>query len=177
MRQPEKGLICSVCKQQLTRSYSQDLECYPDQREMNLLCIRNPVWSIGMTHTLFFTIMNVFLSRLSFESYLYVYHLFQVWFHLFYVYQLQTIIKQVKNTELYFFYWRQAPRFILPFFHFGLCVLMYKTYWLGGMAADMCLYLYFYEHLEIIQLINQNRGFMFASLQTPKRRQRLLSSS
>lgn len=174
-RQPEKGLICAVCKQQLTRTYSQELEYYPDQREINLLCIEKPFWSIGMNHTLFFTIMNVFLTTLSSQYHLHAYHLFQILFHLFYLCQLHSLVKKVKNMDLYMFYWRQAPRFILPFFHFSLCVLIYKTYWLGGAAADMCLFMYIYEHLEVIQLMNQNRGFMFASLKSQKRL--LLSSS
>lgn len=161
-REPIKGLECAVCKEELARNYPEELEYYPNPREVNLLCIGNPFWCIGMTHTLFFTLVNIFFAKAT-VNHLLVYHLFQIGFHIFYISQLYSLIRLVKNVEMYMYYWRQAPRFILPFFHFGLCAVIYKTYWLGGAAADVCLFIYLYEHLEVIQLLNQNRGFVFTS--------------
>jgi hypothetical protein len=74
-----------------------------------------------------------------------------------------TLLKHVKNRELYLTMWIDRQRCIIIPIHFLVFFGMTKTLWLGGMASDLCLFLYLYEHYDILGKINEKHNFMFIS--------------
>jgi hypothetical protein len=72
-------------------------------------------------------------------------------------------VYQVHNRQAYALEWQQLPRPLLPMIHSYLLLILPRTGVLGGIAANMCMIYYFYEHRRILDQINRDRQLRFVS--------------
>ena len=158
---PDKGLLCSACGTRLARSFSHELEGNPIQFPWVLSCLQNPLVLVTYVHVCFF-LMYLLLSQTTLEPF-FLYKLTQYIFHGIKIGKMIALISYVQNKSFYCKLWLKNRRILLPVVHIYVLYAMEQTYVLGGMSADICMCIYFYEHLAIVQKINDNRSFVFTN--------------
>ena len=168
-QRPDRGLSCGQCLQPLAKTRTRVLE---DLSVVDLYLresrIYNPITIFTIYHSCFFTTAFA-LYPYYIQHPLLVYGGFQTIFHAMYICGLYVLFEKVQNKREYLQCWLTQERIGLLICHFSFLLLMLKTHVLGGLSADLCLYLYFFEHYEILQEMNMKSKFIFVSRPTGHR--------
>ena len=101
----------------------------------------------------------------SSEQILRLYHVFQGMVHGMFLMRLGWFFSRVKNVELFKKEWFSRSIQLVPFLHVGCLSMMWKTGFLGGIAADCCIVLYCYELFDVCHMINESQTFTFMNRQ------------
>ncbi len=157
--QPEKGMSCSVCLDELAYRTSCVMECIQKPDGLLGVSLHKPFSMCLVYHLIYIYIFHTALGLPSRSTYA----IFQGGLHGFYLYGLGFLISHVKNRALYREEWITKARIVLLLLHVYLLASIERTGWLGGIAADMCLPVYFYEHYIILQSFNSNYRIEFIS--------------
>ncbi len=155
---PEKGLRCSACNTYLARKFTHILEMNPLQFPFMQGCVQNPMIIVAYVHFVFFMAYICFYNQIKYED---VYIFVQLMFHGLQIGKLSYFIYKIQNQRRYWRLWLQNRRIVLPLVHLFIATKLQQTLFIGGVAADICMCIYFYEHLAIVQAINDRRSFMF----------------
>lgn len=161
--EPTKGLYCSVCLEPFAREGILEEEILPHEYELSVLYIHNPHLAILMSHGWFIVWFHYIWPIESSEQYSLFYHMFQGGLHGLYLLRLQSFFYRVKNVEPFIKEWLNRSILFLPLIHVGCLAMMWKTGFLGGIAADYCMFLYFYDLFDICHTINQRQSFVFTN--------------
>jgi hypothetical protein len=161
--QPERALHCSACLDVYQRRDSVKVEdISPFSYFMNLK-LKSPFTIIIATQCTLFTIIY---SEMTPWKPLHLYSLYQILNHICHFYYLSSVVRKIKNKKLYNQQWVSISRIILMMLHSYLLFTLPSTAWIGGIASEYCLCIYFYEHLHIINEINNKHTFYFVSRRT-----------
>lgn len=158
---PDKGLQCSACGTMLARKFSHELEDNPVQFPWMGVCLQNPMVIIGYVHACFL-LLYILTLQTTIEPH-FLYTLVQYIFHGMQIGKLIALVSHVHHQSLYWKLWLNNRRILLPIVHIYLLYIFEYAYLLGGISADICMCIYFYEHLSIIQLLNDKRTFVFTN--------------
>jgi hypothetical protein len=163
--QPERGLECSVCKTRLaTRRYDQ-IEQIPTQEEIQWWCVSVPLFNLIFLHFLVGFVNLLLLSNGTQLQFIFpVYYCIQAMTHIFYGAKLYSALDHVKQPQKYITLWCRPHRLGLIGAHIGFVCGIPYTATLTGMAADICLVTYFYEHIEVLKELNEDAQIEFCSL-------------
>jgi hypothetical protein len=158
--QPTKGLICSVCKIEYARKFNMRMENIPTPDMLETIPLQHPLYTVIGNHFMFFGFLYGILP--VFIPYkLAAYYIYQGIYHLYYTLEMLNLVRMVQEKNVYLGMWYEECRFILPIVHVCLLLSIGETYWVAGMSADICMLMYFYEHLEILKELNMVRSFVF----------------
>jgi hypothetical protein len=160
--QPTKGLICSVCKVEFARKFNIRDEPLPTHEMLEMIPLQHPLYTIIGNHFMLFGFMYGIAPVIIPYKNL-VYHMYQLVYHAYYLWEFSVLVNNVRDTSLYWRMWRKDFRYILPIAHLSFLLSIGKTYWVSGMSADICMLVYFFEHLEILSQLNTMRTFMFVN--------------
>lgn len=171
VQRPDRGLLCGSCIQPLARLQTRAIEDLESvQYYLQEARIYNPITILTIYHSCFFT--TVFALYPYYVAHpLRFYALFQGIFHTMFLSGLYVLVSRVQNKNEYRSMWMTMERCGLVACHLSFLMLMVKTHVLGGLSADVCLFLYFFEHLEILQEMNAKGCFVFVSKPSRQRRQ------
>lgn len=114
---------------------------------------------IVFSHWFYITMLTYMHIPLS--DFLYV--AYQFFWHFAVIFEFLYAVYQVHNRQAYALEWQQLPRPLLPMIHSYLLLILPRTGVLGGIAANMCMIYYFYEHRRILDQINRDRQLRFVS--------------
>lgn len=172
-QRPDRGLRCGSCLQPLYKKRKNDLEDieFIDAQLRNYK-IYSPITIITIYHPIFFTgaiALYPYYSEYPFAFYAF----FQVIIHSIYIYGFWNLYSCVNNKPLYLHYWTRKSRLFLFVCHILSLLFMLKTQVLSGITADLCLYLYYLEHIDICLDINLRNRIVFLSRPRNWRRQLL----
>jgi hypothetical protein len=167
---PDKGLVCGTCQETFTTHVLSKIEDIPFLHNYFLQYrLFFPLSSISLYHSVFYAVVFTLFPW-------YIHHplrwyvIFQGCIHAVYFIGFAELVNKVQNPERYRAAWMERERLLLVALHAFFLVIMLKTYMLGGISANLCMYLYYYEHYDIVQKINQQHTFMFVSRPTQRRR-------
>jgi hypothetical protein len=160
--QPEKGLKCSVCLDELAYRTTCFVENVEKPEGILGVSLEKPVHAIFLYH-LFYMYFFHTPSGISLVSPQTMYLLSQCVLHGLYFYQFGLLVSQVKNRILYREEWITTSRIVLVLLHVYLLASLERTGWVGGAAVDMCIHVYFYEHYTILHKFNKNYRIEFVS--------------
>lgn len=76
-------------------------------------------------------------------------------------FELICAVYGVNNRRAYARHWMSFARPLLPIAHTYLLLILPVTGVLGGVAADMCMVYYFYQHYEILAAMNHDAQIRF----------------
>jgi len=155
---PEMGLRCSACNRYLARKFTHTLETNPLQLPFMNGCVQNPMLIVAYVHIVFFMIYICVSDRIKSDD---LYILVQSIFHGIQIGKLGICITKIQNQGYYWRLWFQNRRLLLPIVHLFILTRLYQTSFIGGVSADICMCIYFYEHIVIVQEINDRRTFEF----------------
>ncbi len=159
--EPVKGLRCSACLEPFSRQGMLELEVLPTDGDLQTLFINKPYLAILFSHWCFIGCNHFIVTMYGPIHYLFIYHIFQIAFHGTYMWSLHILFSQIKNIDVFMKEWMTRSIQIVPFIHVYCLATMWKTGFLGGIAADMCLFLYIYEIFDVLHTINQQQTFVF----------------
>lgn len=159
IQEPIRGALCAVCTYRYSMKPLRRLEVWQPVSLFTHIHLYYPFPTILFTHWLFMFSLSCIQSTITID----VYTLYQLVWHLIMVSSYMHMVYRVENRLEYALHWTREMRPLLPVMHtYFLCILP-KVSILGGIAADMCMIYYFYEHYRILNLINQNRRVEFLS--------------
>ena len=173
--EPTKGLHCSACLEAFSREGVLERESIPHEYELSILNIHRPHVAILMSHWCFVVLFHYILPITTTERYALMYHLFQGGMHGVYLLRLRTFFSRVKNVELFMKEWFSRSIQLIPLIHVGCLATMWKTGFLGGIAADLCMFLYFYELFDVLYILNHKQPFVFTNRLTQERQESFAS--
>jgi hypothetical protein len=158
--EPERGLKCSACLEEFAQDVRVVREKIEEFPSFLYFVYNRPFIAILCAHWLYLAVLynSLVHSLLSHET---MYSLFQTGLHILAFNEISLLVNQVKNKEMYRNEWKKAPRFLLPFVHSTCLCIIPETKWIGGMASNICLYYYFFEHVDILEQINQSIKISF----------------
>lgn len=166
---PDRGFVCGTCQQPLAKRPMDELEdlvfvdcVFYEYR------ILDPLSTVFLEYTILTVIVFIFYP-FYIETPLWYHCIFQGCLHIYYSQAVYMLLKNVKNLKKYSFYWRQPSRYSLFFLHGFFLSTCPVTYGLGGIGASICLFLYFYEHYEILEDMNRKNTITFISKPTLRR--------
>lgn len=160
--QPTKGLTCSVCKIAFTRTFNMLIEQIPTYTMLENVPLQHPLYTIVGNHFMLFGFVHGIVP--AFIPYEYsLYAAYQIAFHLYYMFEFAALIAPVRARKIYWTRWLKDYRYILPLAHLCFLASIGQTFWVAGMSADICMLMYFFEHLEILTELNQRATFEFTN--------------
>lgn len=172
-QRPDRGLHCGSCLQPLYKLKQNALEdIHFIDTQLKIYNIYNPMSILSMYHPLFFSSVVV-VYTIYLEYPITFYFIFQAIFHSIYIYGFMELYSNVKNKPLYIQQWKKTDRLLLFVCHLVSLFFIFKTQFLSGITADLCMYLYYLEHLDIAMDINQQNKVVFLSRPRNWRRQLL----
>lgn len=160
--EPSKALHCSVCLEPFSKETMRSVEDLNIFKPYLHILLKKPFFSVLLNHWIYFSCYSN-LNNFRPVSFSVSYTIYQSFIHLVVFAYLIGFILDTKNKSLYFQLWMTKNRLLLIPIHLFLFLGMVKTTWIGGMSSNVCLYLYFYEHLTILTEINQKNTFIFIS--------------
>ena len=159
--EPLKGHSCNVCSYMYQMEHTSPIETWQNVRLFLHIHLYYPFLSILITH---WACISCFAyTHILFDDSLYM--LYQFLWHIGMGLEYMYAVYGIKNRRVYAMYWKKYPRCLLPVIHSYFLLFLPKTGILGGMAANMCMMYYFYEHYEIINSMNTNVRMRFLSRQ------------
>ncbi len=159
--EPTKGLRCSACLKPFSRQGILELENLPTDGDLQTLFINKPHLAILFSHWCFIGCAHFIVTIYGPLDYLVLYHIFQAGFHGVYMWGLHIVCSHIKNIDVCMKEWFSRSIQVVPFIHVVCLATMWKTGFLGGIAADLCIFLYFYELFDVLHTINQQQSFVF----------------
>ena len=170
IEKPDKGLVCGTCKIPYARLQLSEME---DLQILQVLLQEYraffPFSQILTQHAVFYSVVFAFYPWYVINP-LRWYVGFQGFLHAIYFFGLWQLIQQVKNRRQYLECWKDPFRMVLIGLHLFFIGTMLKTHALGGISANLCMHLYYFEHFEIVHAINKDHAFVFVSRSTGLRR-------
>ena len=158
---PHKGLHCSACGTRLARTFSNELEHNPVQFPWIVFSLQNPLVLVLYVHSVFLLLYILTLQTTIQPQF--VYTLVQSVFHGLQIGKMIALVSYIHNQSVYWKLWLTSRRILLPIIHCYILYSMTYTYFIGGISADICMCIYFYEHIAIVQLMNDQRSFVFTN--------------
>lgn len=169
---PVRGLSCGMCKEEYTLQYSYAPEHVPTYQEYLQMGVNPPLAFIAIYNWLLLTIHASMFPSFS-PNHMVLCFIGQGLFHGAYAVKFYTLIRTLENPKRYWLQWRTPYRIGLVLCH-AVCLLsMFKTLWLHGIAADVLVFLYFFEHIDILHELNQKNDFRFTNRPAVRRRPRI----
>ncbi len=156
---PSKGDRCNVCSFIYKQGPSPLFEDWPTTNLIVSLHLFYPFPMILISHWFYFTL----LSYAHVRSDANVYVIYQLGWHLAMSFEFLSAVYRIQNRRAYALEWRRLPRPILPLIHSYLLLILGKTGCIGGVASNICMVYYFYEHRKIIDTLNTNPQRVFLS--------------
>jgi hypothetical protein len=160
--QPTKGLNCSVCKIAFQRKFNQIVEQIPTYTMLEQIPLQHPFYTVIGNHLMFFGFLYGITPVLIPYRHI-LYTVYQLIFHMYYGFEFVGFISQLRTQKMYWSLWLQDYRYVLPLAHVCFVASMTQTFWVAGMSADICVMMYFFEHLEILSQLNQLATFEFTN--------------
>jgi hypothetical protein len=151
-KKPQTGHICNSCKYECVRNYPIEYERIPSIFTVNIAYGTSPCICILVHHFLFFMVAYPFFSKTN--RYL-LYICLQLYIHIVYANMFNSMIHTVRNKTLYMKLWSSTSRIYLPVMHLYLLCMIPYVQWIGGFGANMCMFMYYYEHYRILESINK----------------------
>jgi hypothetical protein len=161
--EPTRGLNCSACLEAFSREGIVELETIPPFYELMDLNVYRPHVSIFVSHWCFIAWFHFIWPVTTPERYTLMYHLFQGVYHGIYLLRLRTFLSRVKNPKVFMKELCSRSILLIPFLHMGCLATMWKTGFLGGISADVCMFMYVYECFDVLHAINAQRSFTFTN--------------
>ena len=159
IQSPTRGDRCNVCSYIYKQDKQSALEGWESTSLFVALHLFHPFPMILFSHWFYFTI----LSYVRIQSSDLLYTIYQLLFHAAMSFEFLYAVYRVQNRHAYAIEWRRLPRPLLPMIHSYLLLILPTTGVLGGIAANMCMVYYFYEHRYILRYLNENRRLQFLS--------------
>jgi len=148
--------ICNECCIEYERVYTPELEKLDSFSKVNSISLHLPVLYIYTFH-----LLVLFLKSYYKTNYMILYIPYQYLFHVLYFIKFVELFLYIKNKKLYIKLWKSNNRLYLPFLHLYFLFLIPSTYCLAGISANMCVYMYFYEHYQIVSIINNRSKLVY----------------
>ncbi len=161
--EPARGIRCNSCLTEYDREASHSIESLHTPHIFVLIKMNHPLFSILLCHWILILMFNISGSIIYLTDTKLCYICYQVINQLYVFYELSGIIYHVKNKYMYMKMWLTRDRVMLMFLHSYLLATLPETTWIGGMAAEYVVCLYFYTHYKILETINRNYTFRFLS--------------
>ncbi len=155
-REPEKGRRCNVCSYVYHQEYTSPIEDIENMNIFVYIHLQYPLLSIIVLHWAYLTLF----------PYSHSYTIYQFVWNSVMGFEYLRLVYRVKNRKTYAMHWKKFVRPLLPSFHSYLLLSLPKTGILGGIAANMCMIYYFYEHYDIV--ITMNKGVQTRFLSRPR---------
>lgn len=160
--QPVLGLQCSACKTQLAKAYPHAVEDFPTATFRDTIGLEHPFRMVLLGHSLY--ILGAFgFGELTYEIKISLYILYQWFFHLFYLFFFVKCVQKVQNQVAYALEWCKPSRLGLLVLHGWILYTIPSTFMIGGLASDLFIFVYFYEHYSIILSMNHQNEFIFVN--------------
>ncbi len=150
LHQPSKGLFCSLCLDELARTFARPVEDTTGLPHFN-----KPYAAILLYHCF----CLAFLSR---DAYMFLQVILSVMFCA-HNYGLYRRVKD-RNKTIYLRGWLKKWRWVLPFVHLFVFFTIPFSYWLGGISGNLLLWVYLEEHKRILEEMNEANEMVFISL-------------
>jgi hypothetical protein len=160
--EPLKALQCSVCLETFSKVLIHPLEDLEIYKPYLHLILQKPLFSVLLWNWIYFSVYTNF-NNLSIANFQISYSIYQLFLHVVSFSYFIGLLSNVKNKTTYFSIWKDKSRIIILPIHLILFLGIPKTTWIGGMASDVFLFLYFYEHIDILAKINEKHNFAFTS--------------
>jgi len=151
---------CSSCLEEYTRAFPTGYELYPPFFTLNIPYGTAPIACIYINHWCYFMVAGLIIP---FSARIYVYCMLQGVVHGIYSLKFLEYYTMLHNKQYYQSLWLKNDRLVLPILHFILILMIPYTQWVSGMGANMCLYLYVYEHYYILDDINKEYKIRFTN--------------
>jgi hypothetical protein len=161
--EPTKGLRCSACLEPFSRKGICEREIIPDEYELSILCVNKPHIAILFSHWCFIGSAYIICPVEPYYFYKLLYHIFQCGFHGMHLWWLRRFFSRVKNVDVCMKELFSRSIQFVPLLHMVCLATMWKTGILGGMAADVCIFLYYYELFDVLHTINTQQSFQFTN--------------
>jgi hypothetical protein len=145
LHQPSKGLFCSLCLDELSRVHVK-----PVEDTSFLIHFEKPFVIIYFYQYICFALMSKDAYVLS-----------QVLLSVLFCAHNYSLYKRVKNKGMYLMRWMKKYRFLLPFLHLCVFFTIPYTYWVGGVSANIVMWMYLQEHWDILEEINSSNEVKF----------------
>lgn len=158
---PDKGLHCSACGTRLARTFSHELEHNPVQFPWIVFSLQNPLVLVLYVHAVFL-LLYILTLRTTIQSQV-LYTFVQSIFHGLQFGKMVALVSYIHNQTGYWKLWISSRRILLPIIHSYILYGMGTTYLIGGISADICMCVYFYEHIAIVHTMNDQRTFVFTN--------------
>jgi hypothetical protein len=156
---PTKGVKCGVCTYMYTMKPLQRLEVWQPVSLFVHIHLYYPLPAILCTHWAYMFL----LSCMNIDFYIPMYLVYQYFWHLIMASSYVHTLQGVENRRQYALHWTRDMRLFLPIVHsYFLCIIP-KAGLIPGVAANMCMIYYFYEHYKVLNAMNQNRRIEFVS--------------
>ena len=159
IQSPRRGGSCTVCSYIYHKEYSKSIEKFQNTTLFVNLHLYQPFAMIVMSHWVFLSVfpyMNIPFTDTIYILYQFIWHISILLDFLYAVYKVQ-------RRDEYVLHWQQRLRPLLPLIHTYLLLILPRTGVLGGIAANLCMIHYFYEHYTILNSMNANIQWRFMS--------------
>ncbi len=160
--QPILGLECSACKTQLAKAYPRAKEEFPFNTLRDTIGLEHPFRMVGVGHSIYI-LFTYGLVDMPFDTKIEWYVHYQWLIHILYAYLFSICLKNVQNRGMYVLEWCKPSRIGVILLHAWCLYTLRTTFLLGGIASDLILYVYFYEHYSILLAMNRQNEFMFVN--------------
>lgn len=158
-REPHKGSFCNVCSFLYRQEYTAPKELWKPASILLNCHLYYPFGSIALDHWIIWTLFS--FVGIPFTNLNYT--LFQTSWHIFMFASYLHAVYRIQNRRAYAYHWQQVPRILLPVIHSYLLLTLPKTGIFGGVASNLCMMYYFYEHYEILDTMNDGIQIRFLS--------------
>jgi len=159
-KNPAINTICKSCGIEYKQLYRKELVEVEQFLHMNYLSIKHGRIVILLFHLLF---MIAYQYLYKYESHGTLYMKAQLAFHGLYSVQFIRLIRSVYYVPEYWNAWTTNSRITLPIAHLYFLCMIPSAYWISGIGADICLFSYFDEHLNIVYALQKTIPIQFVS--------------
>lgn len=164
---PEKGLECSICKTPCAYQVNQPLEL-PLSAEFTANCgIHNPFLVVFIYNWIQLFVWSYLLNMTEYQQMKGLYVLFQQLFTVLYAALFGFVVYRIRQKTVYMQKWLFSTRMAIPLFHAYCFWLLPRYWWIGGVAANLCSFQYFYVHMDILEEMNGKVTFQFINRPRP----------
>lgn len=173
---PHKGESCNICLREFAKRYTYLQEIILEKYYIDEHYVKEPFYIFMLFYFVYWLLCIYYMSP---STTLYttlldteeasdiqrrMYFTFQCIYQLYCVAKCTTLIYMVRNKYLYFQLWKRYPRLLIPIMYICSVFLSMRLEWYGSIATNTSMYIFYYEHLNILHIINSKRKVIFISL-------------
>lgn len=164
---PEAGLRCSICKEELAKEVLFPLELGFGQQDYITAGLSHPFLTIFIWHWFYLFLLGAFYQTTQQALVMPLYIALQIGFHTRFAVRFIQYSSAIQGKSRYWRAWRSRAGLIG--LHLLFLALFPELKWVAGIAADLCCIQVLQTHFQIVAELNTAHSFQFVSRRPPQR--------